>query len=386
MARAVLHLGLPGIHAAAAVELGHARAEDALVVYRRERIVDLANLPLLTRGQPLRLARKLAPGAVLVPSGALAGAETYRAVWDQLTEVGPALEPTAWHAGYVDVTGCLPRRGVKTYLAAVAKRLEALTGKPPARGVGTNKLIARHASPWGRIVAADEAVAFLHSQRLRTDQGLTAPMIELLDELGCHRWGEVAEVPEPRLRALFGIRGTILHRWSQGLDPRPVQSRYPPPTETVKAEVDGDGEGAWLAVFESLAATLAGRLQRRGEVAGEVLLALGGRSGWRGFRRRLARGIDGAERIHAILLGLLPTDLDPWSIDEVRVTLRGLRLRDALQGVLFRDAEEERRQVLETALSRVRARYGLTSLGYGGEILAERERLAEAVWRLEGVV
>ncbi len=325
MPRAVLHLELPGVHAAAAVELGHAPAGVPLVIHRRERILDLWGLPVLSRGQPLRLARKLAPQAAFVPAGALAGAETYRAAWDILQEVGPELEPTAWHAGYVNVSGCLPRRGAKVYLAQIAKRLETVTGLPPARGIGESKLIARHASPQGEIIAPGETLAFLHAQPLRIGQGLTRGMVEQLDELGCHRWQEVAEVPEPRLRALFGIRGTILHRWSQGIDPRPVQNRYPPPTESVSAEVEGDEHGLWLSLFGTLTERLAGRLERRGELATEILLALGGAAGWRSFRRRLARGTADAARLETIVIGLLPADLDPWGIDEVRLTLRGLR-------------------------------------------------------------
>jgi len=386
MPRAVLHLELPGVHAAAAVELGHAPAGVPIVVHRRERILDLWGLPVLSRGQPVRLARKLAPQAAFVPSGALAGAETYRAAWDILQEVGPELEPTAWHAGYVNVSGCLPRRGAKVYLAQVAKRLEAVTGLPPARGIGESKLIARHASPQGEIITPGETLRFLHAQPLRTGQGLTRQMVEQLDELGCHRWREVSEVPEPRLRALFGIRGTILHRWSQGIDPRPVQNRYPPPTETVSAEVEGDEHGLWLSLFGPLSQRLAGRLERRGELATEIILALGGTDGWRSFKRRLARGTADAERIEGIVIGLVPADLDPWSIDEVRLTLRGLRPRGTVQGVLFCDAEEERRHLLDAAMLRVRARYGLMGLGYGPELLAGRERLAEAVWKLDGVL
>ena len=386
MPRAVLHLELPGIHAAAAIELGHATAEAPIVVHRQQRILDLAGLPVLSRGQPVKLARKLAPQATFVPAGALAGAETYRAAWDLLKEVGPELEPTSWHAGYVNVSGCLPKRGAKVYLAQIARKLELVTGISPARGIGESKLIARHASPRDQIIAPAETLAFLHAQPLRTGQGLTRKMVDQLDDLGCHRWKEISEVPEPRLRALFGIRGIILHRWSQGIDPRPVQNRYPPPVESVAAEVEGDEHGLWLSVFGPLSKKLAGRLERRGELATEVILALGGADGWRSFKRRLARGTFDAERIETIVVGLLPADLDPWRIDEVRLTLRGLRPRGAVQGVLFMDAEEERRHLLDTAMTRVRARYGLTGLGYGPELLAGRERLAEAVWRLDGVV
>lgn len=382
MGRAVLHVELPGIHVAAAAELGLAPPGAPVVIHRRERILDLAGLPALRRGQPLRTARRLAPQAVYLPAGVLIGAETYRAVWDELMKVGPSLEPTAQHAGYVDVSGCLPRRGVRLYLEDLAQRLAAITQHRPAWGIGNSKLVARHASPLCRVVGTAETLAFLHQQRLRSEPLLTRPMIELLGELGCHRWGDVALVPEPRLQALFGIRGTILCRWSQGIDPRPVRSRYPPPCETIHTAVEPDDEGRWLALFAPLAETLATRLRRRGAQACEVLLALGGPAGWRSFRRRLARGIDQAERIRTILLSLLPADLDPHRIDEVRVTLRGLCDRQVVQGVLFADEEEQRRHLLDDALSRVRGRYGLTSLGYGHET-PSRERLAEQVWRLE---
>ncbi|MBI5832151.1 MAG: hypothetical protein HZB16_07555 [Armatimonadetes bacterium] len=392
MARTVLHVELPGVHVAAAVELGLVSAESPVVVYRDERVLDLSALPWLRRGQALRQAQRLAPAAEFVPAGVLAGAETYRAAWDELLRIGPSVEPTAWHAGYVEVTGCLPKRGVNAHLAALAGRLQAVTQQPPAQGVSVNKLIARHASQWGKVVGASEAVGFLHEQRLRPSAGLTAPMIELLDELGCHRWSEVSEVPEPRLRALFGVRGTLVHRWSQGVDPRPVKARYPPPVETARALLEPEQREAWLGTMEQLVTTLSGRLKRRGELATEVVLALGLRAGsgpglrrnvQRVFRRRLARGIDSAPRLSQIVLGLLPMDIDPLSIEEIRLTLRGLRSAAAVQGVLFLDEREERSHLLDGALSRVRSRYGLSGLGYVPEMVETRQRLAEAIWDME---
>ena len=392
MARTVLHVELPGVHVAAAVELALVGAEAPVVIHRDERVLDLAGLPWLRRGQPLRQAQRLAPAAEFVPAGVLTGAETYRAAWDELLKIGPSVEPTAWHAGYVEVTGCLPKRGVNAHLAALAGRLAQVTRQTPAQGVSVNKLIARHASQWGKVVGASEALGFLHDQRLRPSAGLTGQMIELLDDLGCHRWGEVSDVPEPRLRALFGVRGTVVHRWSQGIDPRPVKARYPPPTETARTLLEPEQREAWMASIEQLVTTLAGRLRRRGELATEIVLSLGLRAGsgpglrrdvQRVFRRRLARGVDSAPRISQIVLGLLPMDIDPLSIDEIRITLRGLRSAAAIQGVLFGDEHEERAHLLDGALSRVRSRYGLLGLGYVPEMVETRQRLAEAIWDLE---
>lgn len=385
MARGVLHLELPGVHVAAALELGWASDAAPVIVHGRQTVIDLTELPGVRRGQPLHVARRLAPQAQFVPAGSLVNAETYRAVWDQLCAVGPVVEPTARHAGYVDVSGCLPRRGAQVYLAQVAARLEALTRQPPACGVATNKLIARHASPHGVIIPPSEALGFLHGQRLRVGGGLTRPLVETLWELGCRRWGQVAEVPEPRLHALFGVQGTVLSRWSQGIDPRPVQDKYPPPVETAMVEVEPDEEGQYLQQLEHLAAMLAGRLQRRQMVCGEVVLSLGAKGLQQSHRRRLARGIDRPERIAEIALSLLPADLDPLAVDELRLTLRSLRRKEAVQGVLFSDDEEERRCLLEGAIARVRSRYGLTSLGPAPEVTGARERLAELVWRLEEV-
>jgi nucleotidyltransferase/DNA polymerase involved in DNA repair len=392
MARTVLHLELPGLHVAAAIELALARPDQAVVIHREDRVLDLAGVPHLARGQALRQAQRLAPAANFLPVGALGGAESYRAAWDLLVPIGPAIEPTAWHAGYVDVSGCLPRRGARAHLAALGRRLAEVTGQAPAQGVGANKLVARHASPWGRLVAPDETLAFLHQQPLRPDRGLTREMIELLDELGCHQWGDVALVPEARLRALFGVRGTVLGRWSQGLDPRPVRPRYPPPAETARALAEPEQRDDWLTTLGELATTLSARLRRRGEVATEVVLALSRRAGsgpglcraaWQTFRRRLARGIDGADRLNAIVLGLLPMDLDPLTLEEVRLTLRGLRQRGAVQAVLFADEREERRHLLDNALARVRTRYGPGGLGFVPEVAASRQRLAEGIWQSE---
>ncbi len=394
MKRTVLHVELPGVHVAAVRELDLVRAGEPVVVISGGRVLDVEGLDGVHRGQAVLRARRVAPGVEFIPAGVLAGAETYRAAWDELLTMGPSVEPTAWHAGYVEVTGCLPRRGVKAHLAALGRRLEAVTSQPPAQGLSVNKLIARHASPAGQVVGAREALGFLHRQRLRPSVLIDKRVIALLDELGCRRWGQVSEVPEPRLRALFGLRGSVLARWAAGDDPRSVKPRYPPPIETAGVILGPEEREAWLNHCQQLAATLAARLVRRGELTTEIILTLAlrpcqasawRRDVWRTFRRRLARGVNGAERLTQIVLGLLPADLDPLNIDEIRITLRGLRSAGAVQGTLFRDAREERDHLLDSAFARVRARYGLLGLAYAPEVSDTGPRLAETVLEMDGV-
>ncbi|MCC7492791.1 MAG: hypothetical protein IT204_10605 [Fimbriimonadaceae bacterium] len=384
MARTVLHVQLPGVYVAAAVEEGQVAAGQPVVVRRGDRIVDVAGIPELRRGQPVRVARRLAPRAVVVPVEAVGGAEVLRAVWDKLLEMGPAVEPSSWQSGYVDVTGCLPRRGVAAHLAALAKRLSRLTGQPPAQGMAANKLVARHASPLRQMVAPEETTAFLQEQPLRPGQGLASRLVEQLGELGCRLWGEVAAVPEPRLYSLFGPLGTLVHRWSQGHDPRPVQAKYPPPSETVSAAVEGDEHGGWVVHLGRLADRLAARLQQRGELATEVILEVVTRETTLRRPRRFPRGITSDARLRAVVLGLLPTDLDPQRVEELRLTVRGLRRRGVVQGVLVWDEPEERRHLVDGVIAAVRESYTLRSLGWGADVLTNRERLAESVWRLEG--
>jgi DNA polymerase-4 len=48
-----------------------------------------------------------------------------------------------------------------------------------------------------------------------------------LERLNVERVGEVATMPAPVLRGLFGNQGRLLHDQSHGLDPRPVQPHQP---------------------------------------------------------------------------------------------------------------------------------------------------------------
>ena len=105
---------------------------------------------------------------------------------------------------------------------------------------------------------------------------------------------------------------------------------------------------------------------------------------WRKFRRRLSRGVWEARLLHQVALSQLPATLDPTGVDEVRLTLRNLHSREAVQLILFQDEALERRARLAAALTRVRHHYGLLSIGPVTELAGPRERLAEAVWRLEG--
>src|SRR5262249_54406653 len=90
------------------------------------------------------------------------------------------------------------------------------------------KVATKQAKPGRQIlVAAGSERAYLAPWPARVLPGAGPKVAGRLERLNVHQVGEVAAMPVPVLRGLFGAAGRILHAQAHGCDPRPVQPRKP---------------------------------------------------------------------------------------------------------------------------------------------------------------
>ena len=244
-------------------------------------------------------------------------------------------------------------------------------------GGGANKLIAkaatREAKPNGqKLVPAGDEQKYLAPLKVRILPNV-GPRAEVrLDRLNVHQIGQVAEMPVPVLRGLFGSQGPVLHEQAHGIDHRAVEPRKPqraiqrctsfaPPVADrafLRAMLDYlvERAAAWMRFHDQATrgfqvairygdyASDQGRGTFRTPVDSESELKEAARERWETLYQR---------RLPLRLLGIELTPLVP--------TPR--------QAVLFRDPVDERCRRLTTCKDAIHERFGFTSLLSGSSLL-----------------
>jgi DNA polymerase-4 len=254
-------------------------------------------------------------------------------------------------------------------------------------GGGVNKLIAkaatREAKPNGqKFVPAGMEQEYLAPLKVRILPNVGHRAEVRLDRLNVHKIGEVAEMPVPVLRGLFGNQGPVLHEQARGIDHRAVEPRKPqravqrctsfaPPVADrafLRAMLDYLVERAvaWMRFHDQATRGFQvslrygdyqsdqGRGTFRTPVDSESELKEAARERWETlYQRRLPLRLLGIE-----LAPLIPAPK---------------------QAILFRDPDDERDRRLTSCKDAIHDRFGFTSLLTGSSIL-----LAQRLYRDRG--
>jgi DNA polymerase-4 len=248
-------------------------------------------------------------------------------------------------------------------------------------GMGSSKLVAKvatkEAKPGKQVcVPRGGEQVYLAPWPARVLPNVGPKVETRLDRLNVHRVGEMALIPVPVLRGLFGKQGRVLHEQAHGIDPRPVEPRKMPQSVSRRTSFDPpvadrpflqamldyllERAAAWMR-FHDLAA--------RGFV---VTLRYGDYESADGrgtFRRPTNSDQElkeaARERFAALYQRRLPLRL-------LGVELAPLAPPDC-QPVLFPDPNDERARRLAACKDAIHQRFGFTSLLSGSALLlAER--------------
>lgn len=127
-------------------------------------------------------------------------------------------------------------------------------------GVGPNKMVAKIASdfqkPFGSTVVEEKDVkGFLFPLKVRSLPGVGPKTESRLKELGIETIGDLASKSPEMLTKLFGIWGSRLHEFANGIDNSEVIEEYETKSvgRDVTFEMDVDDEDQILGVLDELA-------------------------------------------------------------------------------------------------------------------------------------
>ena len=250
-----------------------------------------ARIAGLSPGMPVRKAQRLCPDLIVLPPNPKLYARASRALHEILRVFAPIIEPKGYGHAFLDLTGTGRLFGPPQDVAArIRREVRTRLRFPISVGIAGNKLVSQaaiRADRWaggssdGSIEGSGNELLyvpvgnereFLAPQPLEVLPELEAGMRIRLEDYQLERIGEVADIPESALCAVFGRDGRVLRMRARGIDPRPVlspeqQSEFHL-THTLAS--DTNDLGVLHPILRLLSERLGRRLRRRGLTAGRL--------------------------------------------------------------------------------------------------------------------
>lgn len=316
---------------------------------------------------PMAQAMRRCPQAIVVPPRRRAYEEASAQIFAVFRRFTPLVEGLSVDEAFLDVTGSRSLFGDGATIAArIRKEILAETDLTASAGVAPNKFVAKIASdqdkPDGLTVVRDgEVFAFLEPLPIERMWGVGPKAAERLRHLGYDTLGDLARADEATLERHLGSWGREVKRLAQGLDEREVEPDRE--AKSVGAEETYDEDLTSRAEIEKTLLRHASRIARRllegGISAGRVTVKIKYADFTLKTRQlRLSEPVDDAGSLYAAARSLL--DRFPLAGRAVRLT--GVSAGDLREGppprTLFSDEGKDKRRAVESAMAKLRARFG----------------------------
>jgi DNA polymerase-4 len=318
---------------------------------------------------PMSQALRLCPQAVVRPGRHRDYSAYSKRVMSILAEYTPLLEQVSIDEAFLDVTGTERLYGPAEGLARrMQQRIQDQVRLTASLGVASNKLVAKVAStlskPHGLLVIepGQEACFFapLPIERLWGVGKVTAERLHKHDILTI---GQLAALPSPHMKALFGSAAEEMHRRACGIDDSAVRDEWHRKSvsqERTFARDVGDVQALQRALL-GMSEDVAAYLRRDGECARVVVLKLR-YPDFKTITRRvtLSQPTDLVETIQKQAVQLLQRE---WK-NGMQVRLIGVGasgLVQARQLSLF-DPQSERLGKLSQTVDEIRGKYGKNAI------------------------
>lgn len=323
-------------------------------------------------------AQKLCPEVIFVPGDP----DKYETVTRRFVEIliryTPMVEVYSIDEVFLDVTQEAPRHGGPLSMArSIQEDFREELGRwiTCSVGIAPNKMLAKlaveKAKPGGIAwILPEEVPAVLEETPVGAVAGIGPRISARLERMGVRTLADLGRHPPARLKHAFGVYGTVLSLWGQGLDPTPLLPYWQ--EEEVKSVGHSHAipralrspDGA-RSVLLYLCDRTAARLRAKGLVGRVVHYGLrDAEMRYGGAQRALGVPTDDEETIFRTALALIE---DHGGFPE-ETTLVGVRVSDLQPKAetprpLF--AREARRERLAQAVDGIRNRYGEGALSRG---------------------
>jgi len=320
---------------------------------------------------PMAQAVRVCPGLLIVEPHFGDYRRVSRQVMARLRRLTTLVEQLSIDEAFLDVSA---RPEPPLALAqSLQSTIRAELGLPVSLGVASNKLVAKIANTVGKagargdgppnaiqVVPPGEEAAFLAPLPCGELWGVGPKTAARLTGLGLHTIGDIARQPPQTLERLFGKNGRDLAARAQGVDSRPVeteQERKSISQETTFA-LDVSDVAKLHATLRGLAEGVSHDLRRKQAQGSTVKLKLR----WSDFttptrQMTLAQPTDDQQQIYAAALRLFQRLWLPGRpVRLLGIGVSGLGDRPRQMGLW--DRPDEKRERLQAAVDRLRARFG----------------------------
>ena len=356
--------------------------QPVIVGGRRERgVVSAASYEARRYGiksaMPIAQALRLCPKGVFLPCDMpkyVAVSRRIRAIFESFT---PVVQPLSLDEAFLDVTGSQALYGdAPTIGREIKARIRRELDLAASVGVAPNKFLAKLASdidkPDGFVVVAPDSVEeFLAALPVERIPGVGKVGQRILHDLGVSTIAELRAIPVEVLLNRLGSFGYTLEDLAHGRDDSPVVPDAAAKSigaETTFPHDIADAE-AVAEVLRSLAEDVGRRLRREELKAGRIEVKVRFADFATSTRSRTLREPTSVDKVLIdTALALLHERLER-SINEVRlVGIQAGKLTPATftQLDLFADAADEKHRSIDSAVDRIRDRFGRGSIRRGG--------------------
>lgn len=337
-------------------------------------------------GDFARQANRRCPGLLTIEFNPDDYLELYELAWNVFAEVTPLIEPVDFHAGYLDLTGCLPRgHSLVSFLLSLATQMKFQMRLAMQWGAGTDKWMAHLASSENLWIPTEDESFFLERVPIR-NLGISEDLNERFRRYGICTVAQLLKVPDSFLQSHLQLsRQEFQHLRTQ--DRTPVRALFPAAKledkEIILWADDADIESA----LHNLSVRLGHELESRGLQAGVLQLILETQSEDLVREHKLSRPCAGREQLYCLLHDLLPDkQKEPWR--EIRVALHSLTPRFRPQVNLWQNQHSitEVNHPLQAASERLQKKFGFQVLRSGREYSHEvPPRFAQLICALKGI-
>lgn len=315
---------------------------------------------------PMFKALKLCPEAVVIKPDFGKYVFESKRIMAMLRDLTPLVQPLSLDEAWLDLSGSERLHGgpAALTLARVQEKIERETGLNVSIGLAANKFLAKIASdldkPRGFAVIGSEAQAFLASKPVSILPGVGPAFIKSLNGAGFTTVGDLARADPKRLAERFGSGGLRLHRLAHGEDAREVDPESE--RKSISAETTFNDDLTRLADLEDRLWPLCEKVAertRKGRASGRVVTLKLRAADFRIVTRRrtLPSPTQTARMLFSTARELLKAEADGRAFRLIGVGLSGFS-DGAAEAVLFDPGQEARALTTETAVDRLRARFG----------------------------
>jgi len=325
---------------------------------------------------PMSRAVRLCPRAIVLPVRMSRYIEVSRQIQDIFRRYTPDIEPISIDEAFLDVSGCAALFGTGEQIGRRIKSdIAALTGLTASVGVAPNKFLAKLASdlrkPDGLVVITEEnRQAILDPLPVSRIWGVGQVTAARLQNAGIATIEQVRRADPKTLAYLFGNQAEAIIRLARGLDDRQVETSTGAKSisteETFPADI-GDRE-VLSAILLHQVEQVAQRLRADRLQALTVTLK---------FRYADFRTLTRSKTLHEptnltrTLLAESSRIFDGWArksagpLRLIGMGASGLSPEGSGQQMLFSDPQDRKDKNLDSAMDRIREKYGRRSLSRG---------------------